>query len=134
MAISRKERLRKLVEVQEQLKALHETRRAGFLAGAAAADEEARAIAERFDAPDSLAALFPDLYHNRIAGALARRDERLDDARREAALIAAATARTNMVERAYRTARREDERQRGDRERLEIIENKRSGGQGGTGS
>jgi hypothetical protein len=134
MAASRRERLRKLVDVQEQLKALHETRRAGFLAEAVAADEEARAIAERFDAPDSLAALFPDLYHNRIAGALARRDARLEDARREAGLVAAATARTNMVERAYKTAAREDERQRGDRERLEIIENKRGGGRGRTGS
>jgi hypothetical protein len=125
---TRKERLRKLVEVQEQLKALHETRRAGFLAEAAAADEEARAIAERFDAPDSLAALFPDLYHNRIAGALARRDASVEAARREAGLIATATARTNMVERAYRTARREDERQRGDRERLELIEQRRGSG------
>jgi hypothetical protein len=130
---TRKERLRKLVEVQEQLKALHETRRAGFLAEAVAAGEEAEAIAERFDAPDSLAALFPELYHNRIAGALAKRDGRLEDARREAGLIATATARTNMVERAYRTARREDERQRGDRERLEIIESRRSG-QDKTGS
>lgn len=122
---TRKERLRKLVEVQEQLKALHETRHAGFLAEAAAADEEAKALAERFDAPDSLGVLFPELYHNRIAGALARRDTKLADARREAALIATATARTNMVERAYKTARREDERQRGDRERLELIEQKR---------
>ena len=33
---TRKERLKKLVGVQEQLKALHEMRRAGFLAEAAA--------------------------------------------------------------------------------------------------
>lgn len=125
--MNRKERLKKLVEVQEQLKALHETRRAGFLAEAAAADEEAKALVERFDAPGSLAVLFPELYHNRIAGALARRDTRLGDARREAGLIATATARTNMVERAYKTARREDERQRGDRERLDLIEQKRTG-------
>lgn len=131
---TRKERLGKLVEVQEQLKALHETRRAGFLADAAAADEEARAVARRFDAPESLAVLFPELYHNRIAAAVARRDENLEHARREAGLIATATARTNMVERAYRTARREDERQRGDRERLEIIEQKRNGGRSGAGS
>jgi hypothetical protein len=122
---ARKDRLKKLVEVQEQLKALHETRHAGFLAEAAAADEEAKALAERFDAPDSLAALFPELYHNRIAGALARREAKLDAARREAELIAMATARTNMVERAYKTARQADERQRGDRERLELIEQKR---------
>jgi hypothetical protein len=126
MAATRRERLRKLVEVQEQLKALHETRRAGFLAEAAAADEDAKAIAERFDAPDSLAVLFPELYHNRIAGALARRDARLEDARREAGLIATATARTNMVERAYQVIRRHDERQRGDRETLDLIEQKRN--------
>jgi hypothetical protein len=119
---TRKDRLRKLVEVQEHLKALHETRRAGFLAEAANAEQEARALADRFDAEGSLAALFPELYHNRIAAALKRRDESLDRARSEAGLVAAATARTNMVDRAYRQARREDERQRGDRERLELIE------------
>jgi len=123
---TRRERLRKLVEVQAQLKALHETRRAGFLAEAAAADAEAKAVAERFDAADSLAALFPELYHNRIAGALARRDAGLEAARREAGLVAAATARANMVERAYDAVRSQDERRRGDRERLEIIENKRA--------
>ena len=121
---TRRERLRKLVEVQEQLKALHETRRAGLLAEAAAADEEARMLAERFDADDSLAVLFPDIYHNRIAGALARRDARLAAARLETGLLATATARTNMVERAYQTERRADERQRGDRERLDLIEQK----------
>ncbi|MEQ1938158.1 hypothetical protein ABMA46_07880 [Mesorhizobium sp. CN5-321] len=121
---TRRERLRKLVEVQEQLKALHETRRASLLAEAAAADEEAKMLAERFDADDSLAVLFPDIYHNRIAGALARRDARLAAARLEAGLLATATARTNMVERAYQTERRADERQRGDRERLDLIEQK----------
>jgi len=121
----RKNRLKKLVEVQEQLKALHEMRRAGFLAQANAAGQEARELSERFDAEGSLAGLFPELYHNRIAGALKRRDESLDSARAEAALVATATARTNMVERAYKAARRDDERQRGDRERLEMIEQKR---------
>ena len=119
---TRKDRLKKLVEVQEQLKALHETRRAGFLAEAAAAEQEAQALAGRLDAADSLAALFPELYHNRIAGALKRREESLENARAEAGLVAAATARTNMVERAYRAARADDERQRGDRERLDITD------------
>lgn len=121
---TRRQRLRKLVEVQEQLKALHETRRAGLLAEAVAADEEARMLAERFDADDSLAVLFPDIYHNRIAGALARRDAKLAAARLETGLLATATARTNMVERAYQTERQADERQRGDRERLDLIEQK----------
>lgn len=121
----RKNRLKKLVEVQEQLKALHETRRAGLLAEANAAGQEAEALADRFDAEGSLAGLFPELYHNRIAGALRRQGESLEKAHAEAAKVAAATARTNMVERAYKAARRDDERRRGDRERLEIIEQKR---------
>lgn len=123
---TRKERLKKLASVQAQVKALHEMRRATLLAEAAAADEEARALADRLNAADSLAALFPDIYHNRIAAALARRDAKLAEARRETGLVATATVRTNMVERAYRAARHEDERQRGDRERLEIIEQARS--------
>lgn len=122
---TRKDRLKKLVEVQEQLKALHEMRRAGFLAKAVAAEQEASEIAARFDAPDSLSTLFPEIYQQRIAAARAERDRALDDARREAGSLATATARTNMVERAYRAARREDERQRSDRERLDLIEQKR---------
>ena len=121
----RTQRLEKLVSVQEKLKALHEMRRAGFLAEAAAAGEEAKALAARLDSPASLSALFPEIYHNRIAAALARRDARLEEAGREAALVATATSRTNMVERAYETARRQDERQRDDRERLDLIEQKR---------
>ncbi len=119
---ARRERLRKLVTVQEQLKALHEARRAGLLSEAANADTEARALMERFDDPDSLSSLFPDLYHRRIADALTCRDARLESAKVEAGLVAKATARTNMVERAYRDARRQDERQQSDRERLDIIE------------
>lgn len=122
---ARKDRLRKLVEVQEQLKALHETRRAGYLAEAASAENEAAALIAHFDSAGSLSSLFPDLYHRRIANAVARQEQNLEAARREAGLVATATARTNMVERAYKDARRHDERQRGDRERLELIEQKR---------
>ena len=120
----RKDRLKKLVEVQEQLKALHEMRRAGFLARAVTAGQEAADIAARFDAPDSLSTLFPEIYQQRIAAALAERDRNLEAARLETGNLATATARTNMVERAYRDARREHERQRSDRERLELIEQK----------
>ncbi|KQZ86985.1 hypothetical protein ASD64_05865 [Mesorhizobium sp. Root157] len=123
---TRKERLRKLVQVQEQLKALHETRRATFLSNAAAAKHEAEALVETFDAPGSLSGLFPDLYNNRIANAVARSQDNLEQARNEAALVAAATARTNMVERAYDEVRRLDERHQSDRERLDLIEQKRS--------
>lgn len=123
---TRKDRLKKLVKVQEQLKALHETRHAGFLSSAAAAEAEATQIVEHFDTDSSLADVFPELYHRRIANALDRQKASLENARQEAALIATATARTNMVERAYKDARRRDERERSDRERLELITQKQA--------
>ena len=122
---TRRERLKKLVKVQQQLTALHETRHAGFLAAAAHAETEARELVERFDTPGSLAGLFPQLYHSRIAGALSRKDENLDLASTEAALVARATARTNRVERTYRDILGEHERQIADRERLDLIANAR---------
>ncbi|MBA3446521.1 MAG: hypothetical protein H0T56_02730 [Pseudaminobacter sp.] len=121
---TRKERLRKLVVVQEQLKALHETRHAMFLSEAASARSEAADLAGRFDAEDSLSGLFPEIYNRRISGALAREGQNVELARNEAGRIAAATARTNMVERAYREVRRRDDRDSADRERLDMIERK----------
>ena len=119
---SRKERLRKLVTVQEQLKALHETRHAGFLSAAAAAEQEAADLARRFDAEDSLSGLFPEIYNRRIGNALASQENNIAMARNEVGRIATATARTNMVERAYREIRRQDDRDNADRERLDMIE------------
>jgi hypothetical protein len=125
---TRKDRLKKLVLVQEQLKALHETRHATFLSAVAAAEAEAKQLVEHFDAAESLAGLFPDLYHRRIAKAVARQEASLESARQEAGLIATATARTNMVERAYKDVRRRDDRERSDRERLDLIAQKRNDG------
>jgi hypothetical protein len=119
---SRTERLRKLVDVQEQLKALHEMRRATALAEAAAAGREATELAARFDAPDSLTDLFPDLYARRVERALRRQDQRLASARTEAGHVAIQTARMNMVERSLREALRHDERQAHDRATLEAVE------------
>lgn len=121
---SRRERLKKLVVVQEQLKALHETRHAGFVAQAIAAESEVQALAESFDSAEGMSQLFPELYHRRISAAINRQQLNLGLARFEVGKIAAATARTNMVERAYRDVRRQDERDSADRERLEIIERK----------
>ena len=101
------------------------TRRATFLSNAAAAKQEAETLVETFDAPGSLSGLFPDLYNRRIASAIARSNADLENARNEAELVATATARTNMVERAYDEARRLDERHRSDRELLDLIEQKR---------
>ena len=119
---TRRQRLKKLVSVQEQLKALHETRHAGFLAQAAAAAREADEIAASADAETSLSGLFPELYNRRIERALSREAENRDLARSEAERVATATARTNMVERSYREARRQDDRAKGERDRLEMIE------------
>lgn len=123
---SRKDRLKKLVVVQEQLKALHETRHAGYVAQAVAAEAEAQALTESFGNAQDMAELFPDLYHRRISAALARKQINLGLASHEAGKVATATARTNMVERAYRDVRRQDERDSADRERLEILERKSS--------
>jgi hypothetical protein len=119
----RVKRLKKLFAVQEQLKALHETRHAGHLADILAAETEAAEIAQRFDDESSLSALFPEIYNRRVAGALARAETSRVLAERELRNIAAATARTNLVERSYRDALRQDERETGDRERLEAVTN-----------
>jgi len=123
---TRKDRLKKLVKVQEQLKALHETRHATFLAAAASAEAEARDLVGHFDQAGSLSGLFPDLYNRRIASAVGRQEANLESARQEVGLIAAATARTNMVERAYKDLRNRDEREHSDRERLDLITQKRN--------
>lgn len=119
---TRKDRLKKLVRLQNQIKAFHQARHAGFLAAAAAADQEAHELADRLEAEDSLAGLFPEIYHQRIGGAIARKEERQECARTEASQVAIATARTNMVEKAYRDEMRQDERENADRERLELVE------------
>ena len=118
---TRVERLKKLLTLQEQLKAMHEMRHAGFVAEAVAAKQEAADIVDRFNAEDSMSALFPEVYHRRIGSALTREDTNRKLAGSEAAKVATAAARTNMVERTYREARVADERERGDKERLEII-------------
>lgn len=118
---ARVQRLKKLLTLQEQLKAMHEMRHAGFVAKAVAARQEAAEIAERFNSADSLSALFPEIYHRKIGTALTSADANDKLAADEAAKVAAASARNNMVERTYRDARSAHERERDDRERLEII-------------
>jgi hypothetical protein len=118
---TRKDRLKKLVHVQEQLKAFHEMRYASYRAEASAAESEANQLKQRFDEASAMSALFPEIYYKRIERALERAAKNLTLADKEAGQVAAATARTNMVERAYRDVKREEERVRGDRERLEAI-------------
>ncbi|MBS3650359.1 hypothetical protein KEU06_17220 [Pseudaminobacter sp. 19-2017] len=122
----RRERLRKLVVVQEKLQRLHETRHAGYVAAAAKERAEANELANSFDAEGSMASLFPELYHSRISAALAKEQANLRLAEVEAQHVATATARTNMVERAWKDAAREDERAKAERDRLELLGRKPS--------
>ena len=122
---SRLERLKKLLAVQEQLKALHEVRHAGFVAEASAAKQEAADLVDSFNGNAALSALFPEIYHRRIGAALVREDANRGMAKSEAAKVATATVRTNMVERSYREVRLVDEREKGDRERLDMIGQRR---------
>ena len=123
---SRADRLGKLLVLQQRLKEVHETRRAGFLAASARALEEADDLRRRSDAADSFSAVFPDLYSRHIADALARSARESAKADAEAKQIATATIRANRVEQAWRTALGAEERQAEDRERLELIEQRRA--------
>lgn len=120
----RTRRLKKLVRVQDQIRALHEMHHAMHLANAASARREAEELAAGFDAPGSLSALFPEVYHRRIADALTRSDAELEKARAESSRLATATARANMVQRDYRDACQTDERRSTERMLLDLIEQK----------
>ena len=120
--MDRKDRLKKVVALQEKLTRLHETRHALHLAAANAAQDEAKEIAGRFDAEDSLAGLFPEVYHRRIARANERRIASLAGAAQEAGHAATARMRTDVVEREYREALAAFDRKAEERQQLETVE------------
>ncbi|WP_274425792.1 hypothetical protein [Chelativorans sp. YIM 93263] len=122
MAASKNERLARLAKLQHRLKALHETRQAIHRKEAAAAEQEAAELAKSFDTPDSLSALFPELYNKQIGRALARREQSLAGASREAEKTTMADARATIAERAYRKARNEEERVAEERGILEVLQ------------
>lgn len=122
MATTKKERLARLAKLQHRLKALHETRQAIHHKDAAAAEQEATELTKSFDTPDSLSALFPEQYNKQIGRALARKEQSLADALREAEKTAMADARANVAERAYKKARTEEERAAEERGILEILQ------------
>jgi hypothetical protein len=118
----RRRRLAKLVKLQGQVKAVHEARTARHRSAAIAAGEDARAIAERAEAEDSMSSLFPDLYHTHHLRARDR--QRVEDAKadREAGLAAVAGLRGDVVSRAYREVAQEIERATAEKEILEFVE------------
>jgi hypothetical protein len=118
---TRTKRLRQLIDLQLKLKSIHETRHAGFLREAAAAEAEAEDLARRSQEVSPLADLFPDLYARRVARALERKAEMTALAGKEARKIAAEEARTDVVRRNYREAVRQEERSGAEKEILEIL-------------
>jgi hypothetical protein len=121
----RTDRLKNLLQLQQQLKTFHEMRHAGYRAEARAAGEEAAEIMRRADAPNSLADLFPEVYARAIEASTARQEASTQKAEAEAGRIATETVRTNMVERSYRDARIREERETADKERLEALQRRR---------
>jgi len=118
---SRTKRLHQLIELQQQVKAIHEMRHAGLLREAASAHEEAVALMARADGQSTIANLFADLYTRRIDAALSRKDEKNQLAREEAGRIASQTARANIVGRYYQEALQQEERVAAEKEALEAI-------------
>jgi len=123
--VTRTQRLKQLLELQEQLKAVHEMRRATFLANAAQAARDAAEILERRSGDDSLSDLFPDVYSRFVDKAVARRQDNETLAEKEAMKVALETARTNMVERSFRASQRDDDRKAEERAGLEAVERMR---------
>ena len=118
----RADRLKRLVRLQKQVKALHETRHATHLSQAANARQEAAELIDSLNTASPLPGLFPDLYNRRIGAAMGRETHELAQADIEAGRVATATARTNIVERAWREAFRLEERDAAEKETLESVE------------
>jgi len=121
-------RLRRLLDVQAKLKAVHEMRHADHLAHAIKAKKEVADLFAEMGNPDSFSRLFPDLYVRAARSALAREHRFKEKAREEAAAVAMETARSRMVEDAWRAAKRQEERQEQEKEILEAVERRNHAG------
>ncbi len=118
---NRSDRLKQIVKLQKKVTEIHEMRRANYLAQAAAADREAKEILEARN-EGSMSNLFPDVYSRFVEKAVARARENEALAQAEGLKVAAETARTNIVERTWREALREEERKAEDRAALDAVE------------
>ncbi|MEO3384870.1 hypothetical protein [Mesorhizobium sp. CAU 1741] len=122
MMTTRAQRLKRLVRLQSQIKALHETKHATYLAQAAAARKDATELLDALNTASPLPGLFPDLYNKRITAAVDREEKETRRADQEATRVATATARTTIVEKAYRDAFRLEEREAAEKDQLESVE------------
>ncbi|MBX3573888.1 MAG: hypothetical protein KF694_16165 [Mesorhizobium sp.] len=127
--VGKSDRLRHLVELQKKVTEIHEMRRANFLAKAAAADREAKEILEA-RSEGSMSDMFPEVYSRFVERAIARSRENEALARAEGLKVAAETARTNIIERSWREALREEERKAEERAALDGVEQRLTLGPG----
>jgi RecB family exonuclease len=118
---NRSDRLKQIVKLQKKVTEIHEMRRANFLAQAAAADREAKEILEARN-EGSMSNLFPEVYSRFVEKAVARARENEALAQAEGLKVAAETARTNIVERTWREALRDEERKAEERAALDAVE------------
>jgi len=120
--VSRSDRLKRLVKLQDQIKMMHEMRHASHLSQATAAGQEVNELLESLNTASPLPGLFADIYNRRIGAAMTRQAQATAHADVEAGHVATATARSNVVERAYRDAARLEERTQEEKQVLENIE------------
>lgn len=125
---SRTQRLKQLLDLQERLKQMHEMKRAGHLAAAAAADRDIAAVMARRTGDESLSDLFPDVYARFVDRTLERKRESERLSQEEAGKIAAAKVRAGMLERAWRGELDIEERRQQEIAGLETVERKLFGG------
>ena len=125
---SRTQRLKQLLDLQERLKQMHEMKRAGHLAAAAAADRDIADVMARRTGDESLSDLFPDVYARFVDRTLERKRESERLAQEEAGKIAAAKVRAGMLERAWRGELDIEERRQQEIAGLETVERKLFGG------
>ncbi|SMH52137.1 hypothetical protein [Mesorhizobium australicum] len=118
---NRSDRLKQIVKLQKKVTEIHEMRRANFLAQAAAAEREAKEILEARN-EGSMSNLFPDVYSRFVEKAVARARDNEALAQAEGLKVAAETARTNIVERTWREALRDEERKAEERAALDAVE------------
>jgi hypothetical protein len=110
-----------LIDLQKQIKAIHETRHAGYLRETVAAQEEAEDLMALADEGSPMAGLFADLYARRIGSALSRKDRNAELARAEAAKIVSQTVRGNIIARYYQEVLQQEERLASEKELLETV-------------
>ncbi len=121
---ARGQRLKDLLELQERLKRMHEMRRAGHLASAAAATREIDEVMARRSDDGSLSDLFPDVYARFVDRAHDRRRAEETAAEQQAREVARQTMRAKVTARELKAEQDVEDRRLQERDALEAVERK----------